>query len=611
MARSKAISVPVTGNTAPLRKSLKNAETELRLFGKTITVNSKQMAQSFGAAMVTIGFAAKKSIEAASDLSETINKTGVIFAGSKDEILDWSETSAKALGQSRRQALDAASTFATFGKAAGLSGTELTGFAKSLTGLSADLASFYNTSPEDAITAIGAALRGESEPIRRYGVLLNDAALKQRAMEMGIYDGNGALTAQQKVLAAYSEILSQTTDAQGDFARTSEGLANQTKILKANIANLTAEVGAKAVPAVTDYTKAANKLVEELKNTDDSQESATAKIVKFQGFLTSIIPAISVFRGAIEGTNKVVKDYATEATKAKTATERWSDSMIALERADLRAQAEAARAARARAAADKKAAEERRKAAQEAAKRRAEQQKKELADLKTGLEAAKATAREYVASIRDRINSEVSLASAVAQADASEQSRTDAITSALEDRRQAYEALNQAKATNDVEAYNKALQDVAASEAAVASAQAVRAKDYTQIFAEQIAAAKSFAADIKTLAPRLSPAALQQILDLGPVAGSKVTKDLIAGTGAITVESLNADLATIAAAGTAAGMATPGTQALLGTAVGGTAAAPTINITAGVGDPAEIAKQVVAVLKTYNARFGKIPIKVG
>lgn len=609
MARSKAISVPVTGNTAPLRKSLKNAETELKLFGRSVTVNSKQIAGAFGASMAAIGFAAKKSIQAASDLSETINKTGVIFEGSREQILEWSKTSAKALGQSRRQALDAASTFATFGKAAGLGGGELVDFSKSLTVLSSDLASFYNTSPEDAITAIGAALRGESEPIRRYGVLLNDAALKQRAMAMGIYDGNGALTAQQKVLAAYSEILAQTSDAQGDFERTSKSLANQTKTLTSNLEDFKAEVGQQLLPVVSDYIGALNKWVETTKQTqeenDKAGKSTTALNEQLKG--TASLGFLRFWAKA----NKAVRDYANAVEDTRTATEKWADSMIAIERQDLRRQAEAARAARRRAAEDKKAAEEARKAAQEAAKRRAEQQKKEMADLKTSLAAAKDAAREYVASIRDRINSEVSLSNAVAQADASEQSRTDAITAALEQRKQAYEALNQARATNDVEAYNKALQDVATSEAAVASAQAVRAKDYTQIFAEQIAAAKSFAADIKTLAPRLSPAALQQILDLGPVAGSKVTKDLIAGTGALTVESLNRDLADIAAAGTAAGMATPGTEALLGATVGGKAAAPTININAGVGDPAEIAKQVVAVLKTYNARFGKIPIKVG
>jgi hypothetical protein len=146
--------------------------------------------------------------------------------------------------------MDAAATFATFGKSAGLAGNELVKFSTDLTTLSADLASFYNTSPEQAINAIGAALRGESEPIRAYGVLLNDATLKQEALNMGIYDGTGALSAQQKVLAAQQVILKQTGDAQGDFARTSGGLANQQRILTAQIENTKAMLGEALLPTV-------------------------------------------------------------------------------------------------------------------------------------------------------------------------------------------------------------------------------------------------------------------------------------------------------------------------------------------------------------------------
>ena len=90
-----------------------------------------------------------------------------------------------------------------------------------------DLASARNTSTADAIQAISAGLRGESEPLRRYGVLLDDATLRQEALGLGIIKTTKeALTPQQKVLAAQSAIFKQTTDAQGDFARTSEGMAN-------------------------------------------------------------------------------------------------------------------------------------------------------------------------------------------------------------------------------------------------------------------------------------------------------------------------------------------------------------------------------------------------
>jgi hypothetical protein len=183
------------------------------------------------------------AIKLASDLGETTSKVGVIFGDNAQEIQSWAQTTSTSFGQTTQQAMDAAATFAVFGKAAGLSGGQLVGFSKNLVGLSADFASFYNTSPEEAITAIGAALRGESEPIRKFGVLLDDATLKAEAMKLGLYDGTGALDAQTKSLAAYNAILSQSADAQGDFERTSDGLANQTRILSAEFTNLKTALG--------------------------------------------------------------------------------------------------------------------------------------------------------------------------------------------------------------------------------------------------------------------------------------------------------------------------------------------------------------------------------
>jgi len=198
------------------------------------------------------------AINAASDLEESMSKNNVIFGDAAGSVSRFADEAARALGQSKTQALAAASTFGTMGKAAGLAGQELATFSTEFTTLASDLASFNNTTPEDAIMAIGAALRGEAEPMRRYGVLLNDATLKQAAMELGIYKGTGALTAQQKVLAAQRVIYQQTTDAQGDFARTSDGLANQQRILAAQIDNLQAKIGTLLLPVFKDVVKFIN-----------------------------------------------------------------------------------------------------------------------------------------------------------------------------------------------------------------------------------------------------------------------------------------------------------------------------------------------------------------
>ena len=201
----------------------------------------------------------KDAISGASDLAESGNKIQAIFGEAANDVQGFARSAATELGQTQVQALDAASTFGTFGKAAGLTGSELAGFSEKLVGLSADMASFFNTSPDQAIEAIGAALRGEAEPIRAYGVLLDDATLRQEALRQGlITTTKQALTPQQKVLAAYQVILQQTSDAQGDFGRTSGGLANQQRILAAQWAEMKTTLGTKLLPAAVGVAHAFN-----------------------------------------------------------------------------------------------------------------------------------------------------------------------------------------------------------------------------------------------------------------------------------------------------------------------------------------------------------------
>lgn len=244
--------------TIYLAADTKRAQQELSGFGKTLNNIGKVAAVAAAAGlaiavdkMVEIG---KESIDLASSFNEASSKAQVLF-GKKTakDIKAWAETASTAFGQSKLQATEAASTFAVFGKSAGLQGPELAGFSKQLTTLASDMASFSNTDVDTAINAIGAALRGEAEPIRAFGVLLNDATLKAEAMKLGVYDGEGALTSQQKVLAAQAAILKQTSDAQGDFARTSDGLANSTRIATAKFDDLKIKIGQALLPVVNSF----------------------------------------------------------------------------------------------------------------------------------------------------------------------------------------------------------------------------------------------------------------------------------------------------------------------------------------------------------------------
>ena len=240
---------------AKLGEQTKQLDNGFKVFGKQVDSLSngfKSMAQKATIAFAAMSFGFMKATGAASDLAEETSKARVIFGSAAEDVLKFAETAAQSFGLSEKSAISAASTFAIFGKSAGLAGGDLTNFSLNLVRLSADFASFFNTTPEDAIQAIGAALRGESEPIRRYGILLNDATLKQRAMTMGLYDGSGALDMQAKVLAAQAEILAQSSDAQGDFERTATGLANSQRILKAETDNAVASIGEALLPILME-----------------------------------------------------------------------------------------------------------------------------------------------------------------------------------------------------------------------------------------------------------------------------------------------------------------------------------------------------------------------
>ena len=229
-------------------RGIRRAESGFSDFSRKVGRSLANVAKAGAAIGVAVGAASFKAIQSASDLAEATSATEQIFGDAAEAVLRFADGAAEAFGQSKQSALEGAQVFGTFGKAAGLAGADLSDFTTGLLELSSDIASFRNASPEEVIEAIGAGLRGESEPLRRFGVLLDDATLKAEAMALGIYSGNKPLTQQQKILAAEAAIYKQTGDAQGDFARTSDGLANSTRILQARMSNVVATLGERLLP---------------------------------------------------------------------------------------------------------------------------------------------------------------------------------------------------------------------------------------------------------------------------------------------------------------------------------------------------------------------------
>lgn len=204
----------------------------------------------------------RDSITAASDLAESQSKVNVVFGESAAQVQDWSKKSASAFGLSRQAALEAAGTYGNLFQAFGIGREQANQMSTSLVGLAADLASFNNTSVDDAIQALRSGLSGETEPLKRFGVAINDVRLKEEALRLGLIETTkGVLPTAIKTQAAYALIMKDTALAQGDFARTSDGLANQQKILQANLQNVSAELGEKLLPLVLKLATFANDVL--------------------------------------------------------------------------------------------------------------------------------------------------------------------------------------------------------------------------------------------------------------------------------------------------------------------------------------------------------------
>jgi phage-related protein len=189
-------------------------------------------------------------IGGASDLNESLSKVQTVFGSSAGDIDAWSKTAATGMGMTRGAALEAAGTFGNFLQAMGATTPAAADMSKKMVQLATDLGSFNNADPTEVLLALRSGLSGESEPLRKFGVALSEAAVSAKAVQLGLSATGKELTEQQKIQARYAIIMDQTKTAQGDFARTSGGLANQTKILKAELGDAANQIGTAFLPGV-------------------------------------------------------------------------------------------------------------------------------------------------------------------------------------------------------------------------------------------------------------------------------------------------------------------------------------------------------------------------
>lgn len=218
--------------------------------------------QGFSAIGRGIGVA----IDAASDLAESTSKANVVFGRFSGTIKEFSEDAPQALGLSSQAALEATATFGNLFTALGLSQQAAADLSPDVVQLASDLASFNNLDVADALEKLRSGLVGEAEPLRALGVSINEAVVSAKALELGLVGANGEITEAAKVQARYALILEQTTNAQGDFARTADGIANKQRTLNAEFDNFQAAVGAALLPAFDALLDQGPKIIDTLES---------------------------------------------------------------------------------------------------------------------------------------------------------------------------------------------------------------------------------------------------------------------------------------------------------------------------------------------------------
>lgn len=238
----------------------------------------------------------KSAISLASDLEEVQNVVDVAFGSMAGEVEDFSKSALKQFGLSELAAKRMASTFMAMGKGLGIDGTTGKEMALTLTGLAGDIASFFNVEEEVAQTALNSIYTGETETLKKFGVVMTEANLQAFALTQGITKSYSAMSQAEKVALRYQYVLSQTALAQGDFARTSGSWANQVRLMKEQWSQLLGIMGSGLIQVLTPVVKALNSMLSSL----ISVGNAIAKLWGGKG-ITNLSTSVSTDLGNAAG----------------------------------------------------------------------------------------------------------------------------------------------------------------------------------------------------------------------------------------------------------------------------------------------------------------------
>ena len=274
------------------------------------------MAGAFGVSkLVQFG---KEAIELGSDLKEVKNVVDVTFGSLNGTIDKFSKNAIKQFGLSELSAKQYASTMGAMLKSMGLTTDQAAAMSMQIAGLSGDMASFYNLSGNDAFAKLRAGISGETEPLKQLGINLSVANLEQYALAQGITKTYDAMTEQEKVLLRYNYLLSVTSDAQGDFARTSASWANQTKILSEQFNSLKATIGQGLINVLTPVLTVINTILAGLQAVANAFRQFTALLFGDAGGVAQQAQDIaSGFNDAAGGASDLAGETGKAAKEAR------------------------------------------------------------------------------------------------------------------------------------------------------------------------------------------------------------------------------------------------------------------------------------------------------
>lgn len=232
---------------------------QVNTFGNTLKKIGGLVAIAFGTAAL-VNFA-RESVKLASDIQEVQNVIDVTFGKGAAQIEEFAQAAAEAYGLSELAAKQYTGTMGAMLKSSGLATSAAQEMSMALTGLAGDVASFYNLDTDTAFEKIRSGISGETEPLKQLGINMSVANLEAYALSKGITKSYNAMSQAEQVLLRYNYLLSVTTDAQGDFARTSGSFANQIRILQLNFDQLRIAVGNALIPIAQAVLPSINAII--------------------------------------------------------------------------------------------------------------------------------------------------------------------------------------------------------------------------------------------------------------------------------------------------------------------------------------------------------------